>query len=147
MKSLFYFTASILTLCAVSCQPSLHISGTSPSNSPVTISHSVYDELQVIATIKPKAGKFSYKIKTIDTTEVYLLQTDLKNTIGHFFIGEKGHINIAIDTTGNVRVTGTEYNDFRVIMINEIHYLQHFMSSISLIKRSAGMRRKHLQQS
>lgn len=109
--SAYFCTAIALIFCTVSCRPSLHISGTTPSNSPITISHSVYDELQAIATIKPKNGKFSYTIKPMATTEMYLLQTDVKNTIGHFFIAEKGHINVAIDTTGNVRVTGTEYNN------------------------------------
>lgn len=111
MKSKHFFIVPVLLCFLTSCQSSLRISGTSPSDNPITINHSVGDEQQTVATINPINGKFSHKVKLLDTTEAYLLLTDLKQTIGRFFIAEKGHIHITIDTTGDVRVTGTKLNN------------------------------------
>lgn len=111
MKSKLIFRATIAVFFITSCQPGLRISGTTPSSSSITISHSVNETQEDIAVIVPKDGKFSHRIKPINKAEPYLLLTDLENTIGHFFIGEEGHIYITIDTTGTVRATGTGYND------------------------------------
>ena len=109
MKFLFYLIA--IAACVVSCQPSLRISGTTPSDNPITISHNINGEQEVFATITPHNGKFTHKIKQIDKPEAFLLLVDLKQTFGHFFIGENGQLHITIDTTGTIRVIGTELNN------------------------------------
>ncbi|MDR0661356.1 MAG: AhpC/TSA family protein [Prevotellaceae bacterium] len=111
MKPILYIIVIAAILCAISCQPTLRISGTAAFDNSITITHDKNNEQRVVATITPYNGEFSHKIKPLDSTEVYLLLTDTKNPMGHFFIVERGHINITIDTTGNVSVTGTELNN------------------------------------
>lgn len=114
MKPNYYLIAISLLLCLTSCLSGFRISGTVPTDNPITFDHYYIGEvLKTAGTAKPKKGKFSYKDRTIGKPEIYFLSVNLakEQPIAHFFIAEKGHAQVSIDTSGTVRVWGTELNN------------------------------------